>query len=239
MNRRSKQLRRIEERPATGYGSPEAGRNYPKTSLFSFFPPRAVPRRILAAMQTFLAKCAALALIVGGFACTGDLARLAARFTRLLNATTVPVEEQQPLEDALRPEIPVAPQVQAPARHAFDAPLGRRVEIPPPPADSPDGLVLESLRPGDRVQLWLGRPGTPTSFLAFDVVDPAAGELLTAQPLPRRMRLVAADGDARQIGKGQRISLAPLGIVHGTAVTGPTETFGPVMALRVQPSGRP
>jgi hypothetical protein len=197
-------------------------------------------------MQTLLVKCAALAVIVGGFACTGDVARLAARFTRLLNATTVPADEQPPLEDALQPVSPATPpeyspttpatqRDQATERHAFDAPLGRRVEIPAPPAVSAEFLDLASLRPGDRVMLWIGRTGTGGSFLAFDVVDPAVGEVLTAQAVPRRMRLLAGSAGSVRIGKGQMVSLAPIGIVHGTKTTGPTEIFGPVQAMHVRP----
>jgi len=45
-------------------------------------------------MQNFLAKCGVLALLVGGFVCTGDLGRLSAKGARLLNATTVPQSEK-------------------------------------------------------------------------------------------------------------------------------------------------
>jgi len=41
-------------------------------------------------MQTFLAKCTALAVLLGGFFVTGDVTKLAEQGKKLLNATTVP-----------------------------------------------------------------------------------------------------------------------------------------------------
>jgi len=51
-------------------------------------------------MQSFLAKCAAVGIVAGGFAATGDLGRLAERGQRLLEARTVPHEPlaQAPVE---------------------------------------------------------------------------------------------------------------------------------------------
>jgi len=43
-------------------------------------------------MQSFLSKCAAVGIVAGGFALTGDLGRLAARGQRLIDARTVPSE---------------------------------------------------------------------------------------------------------------------------------------------------
>ena len=43
-------------------------------------------------MQSFLAKCAALGIVAGGFTLTGDVGRLVERGQRLLDAQTVPSE---------------------------------------------------------------------------------------------------------------------------------------------------
>ena len=43
-------------------------------------------------MQSFLAKCAALGIVAGGFTLTGDVGRLADRGRQLLDARTVPSE---------------------------------------------------------------------------------------------------------------------------------------------------
>ena len=58
------------------------------------------------------------------------------------------------------------------------APLGRRVSRPLPPADSPALLDLAALRAGDRLLIWVGRPASNATVIAFDIVDPVAGEAL-------------------------------------------------------------
>jgi hypothetical protein len=158
-------------------------------------------------MQTFLAKCTALAVLLGGFFVTGDVAKLAEQGTKLLNATTVPGTGQA--EDALPPEPAVAapyqaaaparpqpfpspaqPEAQSAAAAAMPtapepapkphprAPLGHRVTRPVPPAESPAALELSTLRAGDRLLVWGGRSPSTMAVIAYDIVDPVTGEAL-------------------------------------------------------------
>lgn len=62
-------------------------------------------------MQSFFAKCAAVGIVAGGFALTGDLSRLVDRGRRLLEARTVPSEATP--EPATQPAASVAPQATA------------------------------------------------------------------------------------------------------------------------------
>jgi hypothetical protein len=213
-------------------------------------------------MQTFLAKCTAFAVLLGGFFVTGDFTRLAERGAKLLNSTTVPDRAELPSEPlpAAQPSapprpLPVAPpqspatQPQAPAAarsSGVDAPLGRRVSRPLPPADSPALLELAALRAGDRLLIWVGRPASNATVIAFDIVDPVAGEALEHRHLfeddrgaavhavPRRVRLAGEPSQPLTITKGGAIRLLPLGIVHGAASVGQPESLGPVLALEVK-----
>lgn len=220
-------------------------------------------------MQTFLAKCAAFAVLLGGFAVTGDFSRLAERGTDLLNATTVPEDTPQdepPTESPAQPprqafadhaappvqaaaSTPVAPAPEPPVRstpaHASDAPLGRRVMQPPLPTNAPEAVDLARLRAGDRLLVWVGRSTAAPSVIAFDIVDPAAGEALEHRHLfedeaaavhavPRRVRLAGESARAGMIMRGGMLRLLPTGIVHGTAGSQQPETLGPVQGMHVQ-----
>jgi hypothetical protein len=129
-------------------------------------------------MQNLLARCAAVAVIIGGFMFTGDLARLAERGTRLLNARTIPSDDPQVPAAEPPAEPPVGGQAlaEAPAdRHAaasprlqpagqqespHDAPLGRPADVPPPPDGGVASVQLAALQPGDRLFVWLSRPAS-------------------------------------------------------------------------------
>ena len=102
-------------------------------------------------MQNFFAKCGVLALLVGGFVCTGDLGRLTAKGARLLNATTVPQ-----MEKAREPAKPLPPQQ---AQGVPAAPLTS------PPADSPSLSPASSWSP----------PETPAGVSALPPANPAVG----------------------------------------------------------------
>lgn len=136
-------------------------------------------------MQSFLAKCAALGIVAGGFALTGDLGRLAARGRRLLDATGVPAygsvgrtetaagqallpavspgrapapAEQPPAAKPQARPLPGDTVADAPADTPADAPVGR----PVPPLPSSGGVAAVDLRqiaPGGRVLIWVRRPG--------------------------------------------------------------------------------
>ncbi|MFM7292561.1 MAG: hypothetical protein ACKO6B_15230 [Planctomycetia bacterium] len=150
-------------------------------------------------MQSFLAKCAALGIVAGGFAVTGDLGRLADRGRQLLDASTVPSETPaQPVTAADTPprtpeaaQAPAAalapaadlataqalPAAQAPAavpapprESLFDAPVGRSFAVPAPPAAGPESIDLESLVPGSRMLVWVRRPGVSAAGRSTDLI---------------------------------------------------------------------
>ena len=204
-------------------------------------------------MQSFLSKLAGFGLIVGGFAATGDLSGLVDRGTRLVNATTVPVDaEAEPASPPPGPvpqpayavqAVPAAPPVQpappAPAE-ARDAPVGHPVAAARLPVSTLESLDLRTLAPGKRLAVWVG---TPPALVAFDVVDPASGEVLEQQltqageaphAIPRRVRLEGDTSRPRQIVRGGSLRLSPLGIAHGASPAGPTETLGPVRAIQIE-----
>ncbi|MEI6240075.1 MAG: hypothetical protein WCR51_06780 [Planctomycetia bacterium] len=201
-------------------------------------------------MQSLLAKLAAFGVIVGGFAATGDLRRLAERGTRLVNATTVPVEAAPPAPGSDRgpppsgpshPEPVVSPAQPAPApAEARDAPVGHPVSAARLPVSTLESINLRTLSPGKRLAVWVG---TPPALVAFDIVDPASGEVLEQQltqaggaphAIPRRVRLEGDASRPRQIVRGGSLRLLPLGIAHGASPAGPAETLGPVRAIEVQ-----
>lgn len=207
-------------------------------------------------MQTFLAKCTALAVLLGGFFVTGDVTKLAEQGKKLLNATTVPEAGlaeaiPAPAQPAahLEPQPAAAPAPEPavasePAPHPH-APLGRRVTRPAPPANSPAALELASLRAGDRLLVWVGRSPATTAVIAYDIVDPAAGEALEHRHLfedesavvhavPRRVQLAGDSLRAGWVTRGGMIRLQPAGIVHGANAAQQAEMLGPVWALQVQ-----
>jgi hypothetical protein len=92
-------------------------------------------------MQSFLAKCAALGIVAGGFTLTGDVGRLADRGQRLLDAHTVPSETPAASAtdghdgSARAAEAPAAVSAQAPA--APPQPAVQPTTAVPPPATAP------------------------------------------------------------------------------------------------------
>jgi len=224
-------------------------------------------------MQTFLAKCTALAVLLGGFFVTGDVAKLAEQGTKLLNATTVPgtgpaedafppapavaapyqaaaAAPPQPVPSPAQPEaqsavaaMPTAPEP-APAPHPR-APLGHSVTRPVPPVDSPAALELSTLRAGDRLLIWVGRSPSTMALIAYDIVDPAAGEALEHRHLfededaavhavPRRVQIAGDSMRGGLIMRGGMLRLLPAGIVHGAGAAQQAEILGPVRAMQVQ-----
>lgn len=153
-------------------------------------------------MRAFLARCAAVGLIVGGFALTGDAGRLLARSRGVIEATTIPqaTDSAAPLPSggtptdgrsavaAAAPASEPGSSATAPASsersgsaidHAADAPLGSAPSRIVPDRSARSSLGIASLAPGDRILVWLGR-GSPraTAPLAYDVVDPATGDAI-------------------------------------------------------------
>lgn len=210
-------------------------------------------------MQSFLAKCAALGIVAGGFTLTGDVGRLADRGRRLMDARTVPSETptDQPTgghEATIQSTaVPQAAPTPAPARALpsvplFDAPMGRVVAVPPPPAKGPDSIDLRQVPAGSRMLVWVRRPGSTgrsrsTDLIALDLIDPNTGEALehrhaamthgsegtTVHAAPRRV-VITRDA-TNTIAKGAMLRIAPL---HGVIGLGSEEAIGTVLAVEVQ-----
>ena len=211
-------------------------------------------------MQSFLVKCAALGIVAGGFTLTGDVGRLADRGRRLLDARTVPSEtpadqatdaQEATIQSNAAPQAAPAP---APARTPpsvpllLDAPIGRAVAVPPPPAKGPDSIDLRQVPAGSRVLVWVRRPGSTsrsrsTDLIALDLIDPNSGEALehrhaamthgsegtTVHAAPRRV-VITRDA-TNKIAKGAMLRITPL---HGVIGLGSEEPIGTVLAVDVQ-----
>lgn len=240
-------------------------------------------------MQSFLAKCAALCIVAGGFALTGDIGRLAARGRRLLEARTVPSEAQtreQPAEYSVAPAAPphadttqpdpdtatatkppeqsFAPNAPTPSAKPgvllLDAPIGRPVAVPAPPANGPDVVELRHVPPGSRVLVWVRRSGFMSrarsiDLVALDLIDPNTGEALehrhatlsqgneptAVHAAPRRVVIsqergtyagtFPAKAHVEGIVRGGLLRVTP---VHGIAGLGREETVGTVVAVDIQ-----
>lgn len=150
-------------------------------------------------MRAFLAKCAAVALIAGGFALTGDAGRLLARSRGVIEATTIPQmrETASPpapsaaTNDGRSPHPTPAPSWDDPgftgpepessqrsesaAAPPADAPVGSAAAAPLPDGKGLATVSIASLSPGDRILVWVGGPSAP---LAYDIVDPATGDAI-------------------------------------------------------------
>ena len=221
-------------------------------------------------MQSFLAKCAAVGIVAGGFTLTGDVGRLAERGQRLLDARTVPSES--PAEPPTVAEVapvtagesaPTAapatavvaaqpagapPEVLKPHIVLLDAPQGRTVAVPAPPAQGPDSIDLRQLAAGNRVLVWVRRQGAvgrgrSMDLLRLDLIDPNRGEALehrhadmthgsesTTVYATQRRVVITLDTRGR-IAKETMLKLAPL---HGVNGLGAEESIGQIIAIDVQ-----
>lgn len=184
-------------------------------------------------MQNFLGTCFALVILGGGFALTGDLAQLANRGMKVIQATDVPDDDAPVAVDSC-PVATGGPRVTAPA------------ETAPPSGSVIDAVDVTALAPGSRVVVWIRHPGRTTSgdlrHLTCDIVDPAGREVLVSEiepppasgapafaPAPPRRALIAGSGPAGTIVRGGMLEFRPQGI----AGAGMCETIGPVFALDV------
>lgn len=221
-------------------------------------------------MQSFLAKCAAVGIVAGGFTLTGDVGRLAERGQRLLDARTVPSES--PAEPPTVAEVaqvtagesaPTAapatavvaaqpagapPELLKPHIVLLDAPQGRTVAVPSPPAQGPDSIDLRQLAAGNRVLVWVRRQGAvgrgrSMDLLRLDLIDPNRGEALehrhadvthgsesTTVYATQRRVVITLDTRGR-IAKETMLKLAPL---HGVNGLGAEESIGQIIAIDVQ-----
>ncbi|MFN9368167.1 MAG: hypothetical protein ACK6CT_05290 [Planctomycetia bacterium] len=159
-------------------------------------------------MQNFLARCAVIAIIGGGFAATGDVSHVVSRGLRLIEAADVPLpsaaEAAEPTAETtatpappsaahearpvpLRP-APRGPESAAPHRPEAATPAsfdphpsddgGEPVDHRPP-ANGPERIDVSALRAGDRITIWLRTAAVGTPERLFcDLIDPPAGEVL-------------------------------------------------------------
>ena len=201
-------------------------------------------------MSNFLARCAVIGLVGGGFAATGDLGWLAARGLKLVNARTIPSEETVPAEQpapgaaaaagAPAPEAaPGLPAVAAtptdPFRGPPSPPAARPAGDPSPPSDGPERIDLAALPPGTRVTVWIGRPTIARQpWIRFDLVDPAAGEALLFTPGMAARRVMIRAGNGGQgpvVARGDTIVITPVGPAHHGLAGG--ASLGPVTAVAI------
>jgi len=203
-------------------------------------------------MQNLLPKATVLAMIAGGFGLTGDLGWVANRGLRVLDAADVAlptaVEVEQPGGLAAPPApAPAAPGLQprpVPAEPAARPVSAIAAALIKPPAGGCAEVVWQSLRPGDRVSVWLAAPGP--RCLVLDVVDPIAGEALAyeaaavsadGRPLaaatpPCRVLVGRSAGQSSPapLAKGGMLQLAPAGIATAGEAG---RLLGPIEALIV------
>ncbi len=165
--------------------------------------PTAAPTRepwgiVAAPMSNILSRVAAVGIVAGGFALTGDLGKLAQRGIDVVNSRDVPWPRATQAEPAPSPADEAASEPsESPepgAATAADAtaagaaagqarPLGvvRDTEFRPP-RDGIDQVDPSSLEAGGRIVVWLSMPrrsgGRAYRCLVFDVVDPSTGEAL-------------------------------------------------------------
>lgn len=225
-------------------------------------------------MRAWLTNACVLALLVGGFAFTGDAGRIVARGRGVLEATTVPhdpnladtadagrdsppASEADPPEAAPpravaadpgepRPAPPTTAEESRPQSPAPDAPVAARV-APPTAGRGPAEVRLAALASGDRVVVWIGGGRRRATPIAFDLVDPSAGDALEQRdagadsdgpvhaPL-RRVRILgttAGSSPAPATGvivRGQTLFVAPHRPARDAAAS---ERTGTVTAIEV------
>lgn len=166
-------------------------------------------------MSSILSRIAAIGIIAGGFALTGDLGKLTKRGFDVINSRDVPNAASAESGDS--PPAPslvdaVAGEVKQVATNA-EAIAGGGMPTPSAPVAAPRGqaailkdvdfrppqhgvgeVKVSSLAAGDRVVVWLAMPrrsgGRAHRCLVFDIVDPATGEALAYEAVS-----FAADGN--------------------------------------------
>jgi hypothetical protein len=168
-------------------------------------------------MSTILSRIAAIGIIAGGFALTGDLGRLVKRGLEVVNSRDIPAarsDDAAPSAEAAAQEIeavaaaaetiaagglaPAAkPAAEPAAKPASESSRGKpaiaRAADFRPPQGGIDAVELATLAPGNRVVVWLAMPrrsgGRAYRCLVFDLIDPTSGEALAYEAVS-----FAADG---------------------------------------------
>ncbi len=196
--------------------------------------------------MSILSRLAAVGLVAGGFALTGDLGRLTDTGLRVLNARDVPApraEDAPPAAPALTavPEADAPTPVTAtpavePAAAGPPAPGLAPAAAPPivrsgdlrPPSGGPDEVAIASLDTGSRVVIWLAVPrgSGPSAYrcLVLDMVDPAESEALLYEAVS-----FTADGrPAAAASAPRRIRLVGGPTVAGTIRRGQFTAYQPL-----------
>ncbi|MBU6275880.1 MAG: hypothetical protein KGQ61_04540 [Planctomycetes bacterium] len=210
-------------------------------------------------MQSFLARCCLVALLVTGFVCTGDVSRLSRGLGRLVGASDVPhaaaparessavtpPDEQAPEADPLQPTNALLPLGRFDVEDHSDPLASRPIEAPP--TNGIARVEIATLAPGTRIHVWIGQGGRwvrrrAVEVIRLDVIDPAAGEVLEYRhcataasdtpPLPpRRMRLPTG-----AITRDDDLTRLPVGSIHDQPGGSRMERAGPVLAIVIGPA---
>ena len=134
-------------------------------------------------MQSFLAKCAALGIVAGGFTLTGDVGRLAERGQRLLDARTVPSE---------------TPAEPSPATNGLNAPS----QAPEAPGPAPAAASHSAAQPAPAAAPASPSPGPTRSLPSVPLFDAPVGRTVAIPPPPSN----GPDSvDLRQVPAGSRM----------------------------------
>lgn len=166
-------------------------------------------------MQNVLGTCAAVAVLAGGFALTGDLAWLLGRGMAMsaIRATDVSAG------------LAVAPAVEGTPASVAPRPAAT---TPAPRVVGPDRIDLASTTPGQRILLWVDAAADP---VAVDVVDPATAAVILHAGPPRRAMLAGG-----AVVRGAPLRIVAIGFARG-GDAGAVETLGTVTGIAAT-SGR-
>jgi len=203
--------------------------------------------------MSILSRLAAVGLVAGGFALTGDLGRLANTGLRVLNARDIPTPRAEPVLPAepVAPALTALPEADAPtpvtATPAVEPPAAAAPAPGPapgpapaaatpvvrsgdlrPPAGGPEEVAIGSLDAGSRVVIWLAvrRGGAQSAYrcLVLDIVDPADSEALLYEAVT-----FTADGrPAAAASAPRRIRLVGGPTVAGTIRRGQFIAYQPL-----------
>jgi len=197
--------------------------------------------------MSILSRLAAVGLVAGGFALTGDLGRLADTGLRVLNARDIPTPRAEPVLPAepAAPALTALPEADAPTPvsatpavepAAAAAPAPAPAAATPvvrsgdlrPPAGGPEEVAIGSLDAGSRVVIWLAvrRGGAQSAYrcLVLDIVDPADSEALLYEAVT-----FTADGrPAAAASAPRRIRLVGGPTVAGTIRRGQFIAYQPL-----------
>lgn len=198
--------------------------------------------------MSILSRLAAVGLVAGGFALTGDLGRLADTGLRVLNARDIPAPRAEPVIPAepAAPALTALPEADAPTPVATPAVEPAAAEAPAagpapaaappvvrsgdlrPPAGGPEEVAIGSLDAGSRVVIWLAvrRGGAQSAYrcLVLDIVDPAESEALLYEAVS-----FTADGrPAAAASAPRRIRLVGGPTVAGTIRRGQFTAYQPL-----------